>query len=141
VTGPYASSKAAVTAWGETLATELTPFNVRVMIVQPAGFRTEGMLLHPYHEDKRISDYDVMRERSLAGAASLHGNQLGDPVKAVEAVVDVVRGEGKAKGRKLPRYLPLGAQAAQGIREKTDIMLGILEEWKDVIGSVDYETS
>jgi len=139
VIGPYASSKAAVTAWGETLATELIPFNVRVMIIQPANFRTEGMLMYPYHDDKRIPEYDLMREQTLEVTASLQGKQPGDPVKAVEIIVDVVRGEGKAKGRKFPRYLPLGSDAALGIREKTDIMLGVLEEWKDVIGSMNYE--
>ncbi|KAJ3846061.1 hypothetical protein EV368DRAFT_77141 [Lentinula lateritia] len=139
--GPYASSKAAFTAYAETLATELAFFSIRVLIVQPSSFRTENMLTYPYHNDKLIPEYDILREKALAGAGSLHGNQPGDPVKAVELVVDVVRGEGKAKGRKFPRYLPLGSNAGQAIKEKTDMMKTVLEEWGDVIGSeLDYET-
>ncbi|KAH7873650.1 uncharacterized protein C8R40DRAFT_1112967 [Lentinula edodes] len=140
-TGPYASSKAAFTAYAETLATELAFFSIRVLIVQPSSFRTENMLTYPYHNDKLIPEYDILREKALAGAGSLHGNQPGDPVKAIELVVDVVRGEGKAKGRKFPRYLPLGSNAGQAIKEKTDMMKSVLEEWGDVIGSeLDYET-
>ncbi|KAJ3999210.1 hypothetical protein F5050DRAFT_1041619 [Lentinula boryana] len=140
-TGLYASSKAAFTAYAETLATEIALFSIRVLIVQPSSFRTENMLTYPYHDDKRIPEYDFLREKALAGAGSLHGNQPGDPVKAVELVVDVVRGEGKAKGRKFPRYLPLGSNAGQAIREKTEMMKSVLEEWGDIIGSeLDYET-
>ncbi|KAJ3805572.1 hypothetical protein F5876DRAFT_81633 [Lentinula aff. lateritia] len=129
------------TAYAETLATELAFFSIRVLIVQPSSFRTENMLTYPYHNDKLIPEYDILREKALAGAGSLHGNQPGDPVKAVELVVDVVRGEGKAKGRKFPRYLPLGSNAGQAIKEKTDMMKTVLEEWGDVIGSeLDYET-
>ncbi|KAJ4487680.1 hypothetical protein J3R30DRAFT_833867 [Lentinula aciculospora] len=139
--GPYASSKAAFTAYAETLATEIAPFSIRVLIVQPSSFRTENMLTYPYHNDKRIPDYDVLREKALAGAGSLHGKQPGDPVKAVELIVDVVRGEGKAQGRNFPRYLPLGSNAGQAIKEKTEMMKSVLEEWGDVIGSeLDYET-
>ncbi|KAJ3744955.1 hypothetical protein DFH05DRAFT_1613462 [Lentinula detonsa] len=139
--GLYASSKAAFTAYAETLATEIALFSIRVLIVQPSSFRTENMLTYPYHDDKRIPEYDFLREKALAGAGSLHGNQPGDPVKAVELVVDVVRGEGKAKGKKFPRYLPLGSNAGQAIKEKTEIMKSVLEEWGDIIGSeLDYET-
>ncbi|KIK63499.1 hypothetical protein GYMLUDRAFT_57683 [Collybiopsis luxurians FD-317 M1] len=137
--GPYASSKAAFTAYAETLATELAFFGIRVLIVQPASFRTEGMLAYPYHEDKRLPEYDLLRSKALAGAGALHGKQPGDPVKGVELIVDVVRGEGKAKGKKFPRYLPLGANAAQAIREKTEIMLNVLEEWKDTTNDLEYE--
>ncbi|KAJ3834302.1 hypothetical protein EV361DRAFT_633030 [Lentinula raphanica] len=141
-TGLYASSKAALTAYAETLATEIAFFSIRVLIVQPSSFRTENMLTYPYHDDKRIPEYNILREKALAGAGSLHGNQPGDPVKAVELVVDVVRGEGKAKGKKFPRYLPLGSNAGQAIKEKTDMMKSVLEEWGDIIGSeVDYQTT
>lgn len=50
---------------------------------------------------------------------ALQGHQAGDPVKAVELIVDVVRGKGKAKGRRFPHYLPLGEEAGDAIREKT----------------------
>lgn len=109
------------------------------MIVQPGSFRTEGILTYPYHENKRIPEYDAMRQMSLARAAALQGKQSGDPVQAAEFIVDLVRGEGKAKDRKFPRYLPLGDDAAQAIREKTGMMLDVLEEWKDDLNSLTYK--
>lgn len=126
-------------AYSETLGAELVPFNIRVLIVQPSSFRTESMLTYPYHNGERIHEYDLMRENSLKVIDSLHGNQPGDPVKAVELVVDVVRGEGKAKGRNFPRYLPLGAHAGQAIKEKTQMMLEVLDEWNDIICDLDCQ--
>ncbi|KAG9311397.1 hypothetical protein JVU11DRAFT_8508 [Chiua virens] len=38
--GLYGSSKAAVHAIGETMAVELEPFGIRVLIVEPGAFRT-----------------------------------------------------------------------------------------------------
>ncbi|KAF9235489.1 hypothetical protein BU15DRAFT_77978 [Melanogaster broomeanus] len=46
--GFYGSSKAAVQTMGETLAVELAPLNIRVLIVEPGSFRTEGILTSPF---------------------------------------------------------------------------------------------
>jgi len=59
-----------------------------------------------------------------------------DPDKAMEAVVDVVKGEGKAKGRPWPLYLALGDDADEGIRQKSTTLLRHVDEWRDVIKSV-----
>lgn len=57
----------------------------------------------------------------------------------MEAVVDVVRGEGKAKGRPWPLYLVLGNDAEAGIREKTGKLLMHLDEWSDVVRGVEFD--
>ena len=71
--------------------------------------------------------------------SSVPGTQLGDPDKAMEAVVDVVRGEGVAKGRQFPRYLILGEDAEQDVRIKSHKILNALDEWKDVTCGVSYD--
>lgn len=70
---------------------------------------------------------------------SIAGTELGDPEKAMEAVVDVVRGEGVVKGRPCPRYLILGEDAEQDVRTKSNKILDVLDEWKDVICGVSFD--
>lgn len=71
--------------------------------------------------------------------SSIPGKEKGDPVKAMEAVVDVVRGEGKAKGRPWPLYLVLGDDADEGIRQKATKLLKHVDQWSDVIRTVSFD--
>jgi hypothetical protein len=72
-------------------------------------------------------------------ARSVNGNQPGDPEKAVQRMVVVVRGEGVAEGREWPARLPLGRDALVIIRRKCEETLRICEEWEGVICSTDFE--
>lgn len=137
--GIYASSKSAVRTIGETLSVELASFNIRVLIVEPGAFRTEGIFAQPFFLENQIPDYDELRASSQAFYNSINGTQKGDPTKAMRAVVDVVRGEGRAAGKAWPLYLPLGIAAEKTIREKCERMTGVLEEWKDVIRDVNFD--
>ncbi|KAG1892259.1 hypothetical protein F4604DRAFT_1672321 [Suillus subluteus] len=119
--GFYAASKAAVHAMSESLATELEPFNIRVLLVKPGAFRTEGILGHPWDCSNPIPDYDEQR----------------DPDKAMEIVVDVVKGEGCAAGREWPLYLVLGKDAEADIRSKCAKVLKHLDDWNDDVRGVD----
>jgi hypothetical protein len=67
------------------------------------------------------------------------GSQKGDPDKAMEVVVDVVRGEGKAKGRPWPLYLALGEDADANIRQRSMNLLKHVDQWGDVIKSVNFD--
>jgi hypothetical protein len=67
------------------------------------------------------------------------GSQKGDPDKAMEVVVDVVRGEGKAKGRPWPLYLALGDDADANIRQRSMNLLKHVDQWGDVIKSVNFD--
>ncbi|TFK33479.1 hypothetical protein BDQ12DRAFT_691158 [Crucibulum laeve] len=138
--GPYASSKAAVHALTETLMVELAPLNVRVLLVAPGAFRTEGIYGQQFYVDNPIPDYDNIRITSKAQFASVSGTEKGDPAKAMEVLVDVVRGEGVAKGRPWPGYLVLGEDAEADVRNKSAKVLAVLDEWKDVARGVNFDT-
>ncbi|TFK50382.1 NAD(P)-binding protein [Heliocybe sulcata] len=137
--GIYASSKSAVRTIGETLSVELVSFNIRVLIVEPGAFRTEGIFATPFFLENQIPDYDELRTSAQAFYNSINGTQKGDPVKGMEAVVDVVRGEGRASGKAWPLYLPLGVAAETTIRDKCQRMMGVLGEWQDVIRDVNFD--
>lgn len=57
----------------------------------------------------------------------------------MNAVADIVRGEGVAKGRAWPKYLVLGSDAEANVREKCAMMLNVLDEWKDVTRGVGFD--
>nr|GAT57013.1 NAD(P)-binding protein [Mycena chlorophos] len=137
--GMYASSKAALRTYSETLAVEVAPFDMRVLIVEPAAFRTNTFNNMPYFVDRQIDDYNEMRAASQEWYTRMHAVIKGDPVKAMKAVADVVRGEGKAAGRPWPLYLPLGDLAYAGIKDKCNQMLRVVEEWKDVSTGLDVD--
>jgi hypothetical protein len=67
----------------------------------------------------------------------MDSNQPGDPKKAVEVMLDVVKGEGVAASKALPERLPLGADALGKIRKKCVDTLAICNEWEDVICNTD----
>ncbi|KAF9002465.1 hypothetical protein BDQ17DRAFT_1425790 [Cyathus striatus] len=135
-TGHYAASKAAVRALSETLTVELSPLNIRVLLVEPGGFRTEGMLKQVYHDQNPIPDYDLQRSKSMAIIANMPQMQTGNPDKAMEIVVDVVRGEGVAEGRQWPGHLILGEDADYDVRLKCSKVLTVLDQWRDVTTGV-----
>ncbi|KAJ3495562.1 hypothetical protein NLJ89_g10607 [Agrocybe chaxingu] len=139
LSGHYAASKAAVHAVTESLIGELAPFNIKVLLVQPGAFRTEGIYGQPYFTGNPIPDHDELRTKSIARFAAVAGSERGDPDKAAEAIVDVVRGEGVAKGRPWPNYLWLGDDAEADVRNKCRKVLTELDAWKDVTRGVNFD--
>jgi len=148
--GAYASSKAAVNSLGEILAVEVAPFNIRVLTVVAGGNATDGQTGNPtlrneatsYPSFMGIDDYAPMRELMESLLKNLRGKQLGDPDKAVEVILDVVRGEGvmrTADGelRKWPERLVLGSDAEYDIRNTARSYEKTMEEWHDVLVRTD----
>ncbi|KAJ7596537.1 hypothetical protein C8J56DRAFT_1011267 [Mycena floridula] len=136
----YSSSKAAVRTYSESLATEVGQFNIRLLIVEPAAFRTNTMNTHPdMLMSNPISDYDTVREIVLGHMKTTWGTFKGDPKKAMNVVLDVVKGEGVAKDRPWPLYLPLGAPCHTAIQNKATTMIKISQEWSDVTTDLDFD--
>ncbi|KAJ7677228.1 hypothetical protein B0H17DRAFT_1334370 [Mycena rosella] len=140
--GSYASAKAAVHALAEGFSGELAHLNIRVLLVEPSAFRTAmmnavGTIDGLKRTTGAIADYDAPRNATLNFFKSVPPPS-GDPVKAMEAVVDVVRGEGVAAGRPWPTYLVLGRDAEKAILAKTDKLTRHLEDWSDVVRGVEF---
>ncbi|KAJ7445848.1 hypothetical protein FB451DRAFT_1292337 [Mycena latifolia] len=138
-TGLYASSKAALRVFSETLATELGPFGIRMLIVEPAAFRTDALVSPGVSTDHPIPDYDTMRAVAIQRYKDSYRALRGDPAKAMEAVVNVVRGEGAAAGKPWPLYLVLGDVGVSGVTEKCQRVMHLLEEWKEVSTGLDID--
>ena len=115
----------------ETFASELAP-EIRVLVVAPGSFRTEGIYGQPFFTGNPMAHYDELRQTSTIRFNSVAGTERGDPDKAMQAVVDIVRGEGVTKGRPFPRHLILGEDAEHDVRTKSHKILDVLDQWKDV---------
>ncbi|KAJ7705711.1 hypothetical protein B0H16DRAFT_1635844 [Mycena metata] len=138
--GLYGSSKAAVHALADCLASEVAPLNIRVLLVQPGSFRT-AIARQPFYTANPIAEYDPYRNLALTRVMTLMGTERGDPAKAMEAVVDVVRGEGSASGKKWPGNLVLGVDAEADVRAKCKRTLDNLDEWSDVAKAMDFDAN
>jgi hypothetical protein len=86
-----------------------------------------------------IDDYKGIFERFLEAAATIPGNEPGNPKKCAERIVDVMKGEGMASGKPMPSQIPLGSDALVSIKETCESMLKTCEEWKDLIESTDFD--
>jgi hypothetical protein len=86
-----------------------------------------------------IADYDDLRNMVAQFVQSADGKQPGDPKKAVEIMLDVVRGEGVAEGKAFPERLPLGPDCLDTMRRRCVSSLAICNEWDNVIRSTNYD--
>ena len=143
------------TALGETLATELRPFSIRVLvrlgvcavflsthplvqIIQPGSFRTD-CIMHPNFAQKKIKDYQEVDQKIKSFFLTINGKQPNDPERGMEIVVDVVRGEGRAAGRPFPLWLALGADAVRDIRTKATRIVESIDAYQDLSVAVGYD--
>lgn len=109
--GAYCAAKHALEAVSESLAAEVAPFGVRVLIVEPGAFRT-SLFGSAFRTMPIIDAYEGTVGQTRAYAAAEASKQAGDPEKAARAILEAV-----AAGAPNLR-LPLGADAVAGIRGK-----------------------
>lgn len=110
--GVYNASKFALEGLGESLALQVAPLGIRVTNIEPSGFRTRWAGESATVADTQLDDYQVTVGENLRTIQGYSGRQPGDPVRAAQAMYDVVQLENP------PLHLPLGKAAVKGAREK-----------------------
>lgn len=123
--GPYCAAKHALEALSESLAAEVAPLGLRVLIVEPGEFRTQ-LFGSAFRTMPELPAYAPTVGAVRSWAAERAGKQAGDPVKAARAIVDAVAA-GAAGLR-----LPLGADAVQNIRAKLAQVAGDVDRTEAV---------
>ncbi|KAE8140831.1 hypothetical protein BDV38DRAFT_239465 [Aspergillus pseudotamarii] len=120
--GLYSASKFALEGLSESLACELAPFNISVLVVEPGAFRTNFLSAVQRNESGLSEPYKGGPVDTMLGKfESAQGKQPGDPEKAVARIFEVVTGEGAAgtlKGKIL--RLPLGPDCVERMQAKLD---------------------
>ena len=121
---------------------ELGGFGIKSIIFEVGFCRTQAFSDRNFHFNKpSVPAYAELNETVKAFTKATHNNQPGDPVKAVERMIDVLKGEGmaKEKGGEFPARMPLGRDAMTAVREKCLATLKICEDWEHVINSTDVD--
>ncbi|MGW5751005.1 SDR family oxidoreductase [Nocardia rhamnosiphila] len=103
----YSAAKFAVAGISEALASELEPFGIQSMVVEPGVFRTDFLDASSVQlPGRRIAEYDgTPAHATLDWVEEANHTQLGDPVKGAAFTYRV------ASGERLPLHLPVGQDA------------------------------
>lgn len=128
----YHASKYAVEGISESLAKEVAPSNIKVMIVEPSGFRTDWAGRSSEKAMPQIEDYQFLADFIEANASGAH-HEPGDPKKAAEITVDQVINQYDT----LPLRLPLGKIASDLAIEKYKANLQAFKDLRDISLSAD----
>jgi NAD(P)-dependent dehydrogenase (short-subunit alcohol dehydrogenase family) len=129
--GAYCAAKHALEALSESLAAEVAPFGIRVLIVEPGAFRTR-LFGSAFRTMPAMDIYSGTVGPTRAYAANSGGIQPGDPAKAARAIVDAVY-SGAPNLR-----LPLGADAVKGIRDKLARVTADVDRTEKVASDTAY---
>ncbi|MEG3114340.1 oxidoreductase [Salinicola sp. 4072] len=130
--GYYAATKHAVEGWSDSLRAEVGPLGVRVTCVEPGPFRTDWAGRSLQQTPSRIDDYvDTVKAR-MEGTSGNSGKQPGDPVRAAQAMIDLVAHP------QPPRHLVLGAWGVDKVIENLEETLAEIREWRAVGEAADY---
>lgn len=138
----YDASKAAVQMISLGFDSEVSGFGIKTCLVEPGYFRTE--LLAPssnlQQTDKmaRISEYTEMNKMAEQALGGAHQNQAGGPVKGAEIMYDVFTSSGVAKGKHVPRFLPLGNDAVQEVIKYAQEAIDDCKEWSEIASMTAY---
>jgi NAD(P)-dependent dehydrogenase (short-subunit alcohol dehydrogenase family) len=121
--GLYSGSKFALEGICETLALELEPLGIKVIIIEPGGFRTEFATGSRVRTARVIDDYDATVGRVRRMMAEHAGNEAGDPAKAAQAILKVTADSAP------PLRLLLGADAVDYTTNKLATQSAEIEAW------------
>ena len=130
--GYYNATKFGLEGLSEALAQETAPLGIKVLIVEPSGFRTDWAGRSANETQHPIADYDSTagaRQRQIRGYS---GKQPGDPVRAAAAIVKAV------EAPDAPLRLMLGTAALAAGRGKVEAMSRDFEAWAAVSEGADY---
>jgi len=131
-TGYYHATKYAVEGLSETLAAEVKPLGIDVLIVEPGPFRTNWAGASMKQSATVIDDYAATAGERRKQTEARSGNQAGDPVRAAQAIIDA------ALSDKPPLRLLLGKTALELARKKLDFMRGDFDAWEATTAGADY---
>lgn len=131
-TGYYHGTKYAVEGISESLATEVKPLGIDVLIVEPGPFRTNWAGPSIKQSATRIDAYDATAGERRKQTEARSGNQAGDPVRAAQAIIDAALSDTP------PLRLLLGKTALELARKKLDFMRGDFDRWESTTLGADF---
>ena len=131
-TGYYHATKFAVEGLSEALWQEVEPLGIKVMLVEPSGFRTDWAGRSANESKRQIDDYVATAGARRSQSRSLSGKQPGDPVRAAHAIVKAIESPNP------PHHLLLGNDAYEGATVNLEDLRKEFSVWEDVSRGADF---
>jgi len=131
-TGYYHGSKYAVEGISESLAIEVKPLGIDVMIVEPGPFRTNWAGPSIKQSATRIDAYAATAGERRKQTEARSGTQAGDPVRAAQAIIDAALSDAP------PLRLLLGKAALDLARKKLAMMKNDFDTWESTTLGADF---
>jgi NAD(P)-dependent dehydrogenase (short-subunit alcohol dehydrogenase family) len=127
----YCASKAALESFSETLAGEVGPLGITVLIAEPGSFRT-NFCGDALPECEPLADYrdTVGSLQQLMKQAD--GVQTGDPAAAAQAILTALAAD------RPPLRLPLGGDAVAMLAGVLDARAAEIRQWETLARSTDF---
>jgi NAD(P)-dependent dehydrogenase (short-subunit alcohol dehydrogenase family) len=132
--GAYQTAKWAVEGFSEVLSKEVAPLGIKVILIEPGGFRTDwagsSMNFTQPGEDYQATVglmYERLRERA--------GKEAGDPVRAAKAIIHIINEKNP------PLRLLLGRSAVQFARAADQAKLAETDRWEKLSDSADFDVN
>lgn len=129
----YCASKFAVEGLLESLRKEVGAFGIHVTAIEPGSFRTDWAGRSMTRAERTIDDYDDLFGPIRAARVQASGNQLGNPVKASDAVLAVL------DEAEPPAHLVLGSDALSLIAAARAAVDDDIRRWESLSRSTDFD--
>ncbi|RAK73585.1 SDR family oxidoreductase [Aspergillus fijiensis CBS 313.89] len=139
----YAGSKFALEGMSESLAKELAPLGIRVLLVEPGTLRTGFWAA--FVEPAAGLDPGYAGTPVEAVLTKFRGNKTAqtaagsDPVKAAQRIVEVVDGTGLGAGKDGLLRVPLGEDCYRRFQAKIEGLQQNLEQMREIAHSIGFE--
>lgn len=129
----YSAAKFAVSGMSEALTAELAPLGIRVMAVEPGGFRTEFALGSLVRTENSIDDYQETPAGSSRKMMSGYGgHEDGDPARLSATLIEML------DGAEWPVHFIVGRAAVETKRKSLKRASDSLERWAELGAATDF---
>ena len=130
--GYYNATKFAVEGLSEALWQEVEPLGIKVMLVEPSGFRTDWAGRSANESKRQIAAYAKTAGAWRKEVRAESGKQPGDPVRAAQAIIEAVTSP------QPPHRLLLGNDAYEGAVTKLRELGKEFAAWEAVARGADF---
>jgi NAD(P)-dependent dehydrogenase (short-subunit alcohol dehydrogenase family) len=128
----YCASKYALEGLLESIGKEVAAFGIHTTAIAPGSFRTDWAGRSMVRAAHTLDDYDEVFGPIRQARLEASGNQLGDPVMAAEAVLQII------DVAEPPKHLVLGSDALRLVAAGRRAVDADISTWEALSRSTDF---